>query len=292
MAGSGRRVLVTGAAGLLGREVVNAFAVAGFEVHAVDLVPPAGPSPAIRFDVADVAAWGGLGDALRECKALVHVAAVTDVAGTTPQKLFESNVAMTSHALFSAAEAGVDKIVYASSQSALGFSRATHVTAPDYLPVDEVHRCHVNETYGLSKLVGEQLAQVIAVRFRVPVLALRFPVIWAPGTAESHVRLRLGDPTQAAKSFWSYVDVRDAARATVIGLERDTGAFEVLNIAARWSFGASDINVAADGIYGPVRRTEATAPDGTIFSVKKAERLLGFRARYRWSPEGIEEIGE
>ena len=106
------------------------------------------------------------------------------------------------------------------------------------------------------------------------------------------MRLRLGSPTQAAKSFWSYVDVRDAARATVLGVEQHVSGFDVINIAARWPFGASDINAVAGDIYGPVRRTEPIAPDGAIFSFKKAEGLIGFRARYRWSPDGIEELDD
>jgi len=288
----GERVLVTGAFGLLGRRAVGALMDAGYEVHAVDRVAAPDGLDCTRVDVVDLATWEGLETALADCDFLVHIAAVTNVAAVPPRELFDANVTLTSRVLHAAGAARVRKIIYASSQSALGFSRAPLKLVPDYLPVDERHTFYPTETYGLSKLVGELVCAVVEASYGVPTLSLRFPVIWAPESAAAHVALRLENPAQAPKSFWSYVDVRDAARAVVLGLQRETEPRAVLNISARWSFCQGDIHAAAEAAYGPLPQAMAPTPDAPLCGVDRAAEKLGFKARYRWSPERIEDMGE
>jgi UDP-glucose 4-epimerase len=287
----GERVFVTGAAGLLGRRVVTALLEKGYDVHAVDRTEAVMTLGCQRADVVDLERWDGLESAVADADVLVHIAAVTDVANVPPRTLFDSNVMMTSRLLHAEGAAGLRKIVYASSQSALGFSRAPQMIVPDYLPVDERHRCYPVETYGVSKLVGEQLCAVVETAHGVPTLSLRFPVIWAPETFEADISRRLGNPAQAPKSFWSYVDVRDAARAVVLGVSAETEPREVLNISARWSFCDGDVHAAALAAYGAVPSHLSGAPDAPLYAVDRAADKIGFLARYRWSTEGIADMG-
>lgn len=49
----------------------------------------------------------------------------------------------------------------ASSTAAFGFIYAKNLWAPDYLPLDESHPSKPQDSYGLSKVVGEQIADSI-----------------------------------------------------------------------------------------------------------------------------------
>ncbi len=288
-ASSAGRVLVTGASGLLGRRVVAALAERGYAIHGVDRTLPAQWDGAHDFSEAALEDWPDLKKAVAAVDAVVHVAAITDLELAPEAAVFAGNVAATAAIVYAAAEARVRRLVYASSQSALGFSRALSIIPPDYLPVDEAHRCHLTEGYGASKLAGEQICSVASYRFGLPTLSLRLPVIWAPEAFAAHVGKRTGDDIQAAKSLWSYIDVRDAARAVALGLTAELAGSTVLNVSARWPFCKSDINGLIAASFGPVERRSRVAADAPAYAVHKAERDLGFRAAYRWTEAGIAE---
>jgi nucleoside-diphosphate-sugar epimerase len=286
---NGKRVLVTGAAGMLGRRIVAALTSAGHSVHGVDLVRPQGADAAARFTVASLQDWDGLEAALAASDCAVHAAAIANLESAPEPVVFANNVAATSRIVYAAAAAKLERLVYVSSQSALGFSRALTVIPPDYVPVDETHRCHLTEGYGVSKLVGEQLCDLASYRFGLTTLCLRYPVIWAPENFAAHTAKRIGDPTQAAKSMWSYVDVRDAARAVALAVACDLPRHAVLNISAPWPFCAGDIAGLVAERYGSVERRGPIGPQAAVYATAQAEALLGFRAAYRWTADGIEE---
>lgn len=285
------RVLVTGAAGLLGRYVVDALVEAGHAVHAIDrqklsrhLALPS------RASVADLATWRELDAAVVEAEAVVHLAAIPNLDGDPEETVFTTNTGLTARIAFAVIRAGtVRRFVYASSQSVLGLPLAPSLIAPDYLPVDEAHPCRPREGYGLSKQVGEGFCELIGQRLAIPAIAIRLPVIWAPETFQRHVAKRLADPVQAAKSLYAYVDARDAGAAFRLALEAEKPGYEVVQIGADRPFAEGDIRILAKQDYSAVEQTsllEATSP---LFSISRAECVLGYRPRYRWTASEITE---
>ena len=93
---------VTGAAGGIGRAVVQALSLAGYDVQATDLAPPpAGQVPAARWtrlDVTDEKAVAAFAQALPTCAAVVHLAGragrgpLTDVTAEEWRELLEINL--------------------------------------------------------------------------------------------------------------------------------------------------------------------------------------------------------
>ncbi|MET0427582.1 MAG: NAD(P)-dependent oxidoreductase [Microvirga sp.] len=281
------RVLVTGAAGLLGRRIVEAYVRSGADVTGVDIVEARG-TPAARHVLTDLAR-----DDLRmlcgdRYEVVVHAAAIPDLGrGVAEPDVFANNASATARLLFAALEAGTRRIAFVSSQSVLGLSRGPGVMAPDRLPIDEEHACRPRDGYALSKKLGEDLAGVLADRFDAAISSIRLPVVWDPAGREAHVARRLADPEQAARSNWAYVDSRDAARGILLATAREAGTHRVYNISAGRAFCRRPLADLVDDAYGPVPCGIDLRHSPSIFTSARAEAELGYRARFIWTETEI-----
>lgn len=282
--GSGR-IVVTGVAGLLGRAVADALASEGCAVLGLDRkAPERFGSPFAQDDLSDVE---GLARRFAGADSVVHCAAIARLGDAPEPEIFANNASTTLNVLLAAEKGGLKRVVYASSQSALGLAYAPQVIAPDYLPVDEDHPARPLEAYGLSKLVGEHACEMVARRSGVTCAALRFPVIWSEDAFAANTSRRLDNPAQAAKSQWAYVDLRDAARACALAADAELAQrFRVFNIAAAWPFERADSEIAR--WYGEATAKRAGwAPGAAAFSSARARAELGFAAVWRWTKGGV-----
>ncbi|HTU98820.1 MAG TPA: NAD-dependent epimerase/dehydratase family protein, partial [Solirubrobacteraceae bacterium] len=102
---TGRRVLVTGGSGFIGRAVVAQLTADGAQVRVVDLQPH--PDPSVDLVQGDIADREVLAEAFSGgFDSIVHLAAVTSVLKSLeePERTFATNVAGT-HALLEAGRA-------------------------------------------------------------------------------------------------------------------------------------------------------------------------------------------
>lgn len=283
--------LVTGGAGLLGRHVVEALLAAGHDVHMVDL-RPIGRSLAAGFreTIADLLTWDGLDAAIGQSDAIVHLAAIPNFDNDPEEAVYRVNTSLAARVSFATIRVGgVRRFVYASSQTALGLPLAPDFVVPDFVPVDESHPDRPREGYGLSKLAGEQLCELVSQRLSIPSLAIRLPVVWAPDSFSCHVAKRTGDPVQAAKSLFAYVDARDAAEAFVLALGSSWDGFQMVHVAADRPFADREAQQLVAEHFGGATHKRRLEPDTPLFAIDKARRLLGYRPRFRWSEAGIVE---
>ncbi|MDX2815411.1 NAD(P)-dependent oxidoreductase [Streptomyces sp. PA03-5A] len=147
-----RTVLLTGAAGGLGalmRELLPAY---GYRLRLLDVRPVEGAPDAITADLADRAA---LREAVRGVDAIIHLAGISLEAPF--EKILRANIEGTYHLYEAAREEGVPRIVFASSNHAVGFTPRPVGDDP-LIPVDTPRR--PDTFYGVSKCFGEDLAQL------------------------------------------------------------------------------------------------------------------------------------
>ena len=183
-----RRVLVTGAAGNLGRKLVPALLGAGWDVVAVDhaFSPDAVPGDARVAPLAlDLAiASDALRVALAGVGAVVHLAARTPMPGASWAEACTS-FDMTAHLLAAAAACGNDvRVVFASSNHVMGgYKEDAVATVPGALAVDLPPRpgtrvrgrngFEAPTAYATAKLRGERLCTATAAASRVTAVSLR-----------------------------------------------------------------------------------------------------------------------
>lgn len=283
------RVVVTGGSGLAGGAVVKHLVEDGFDVTNVDLVPSAGPAPFRRADLGDL---GQVFGCLRGADAVAHFAAIPRPTFDVPEVVFRTNV-MSAFNVFEAASAlGIRRVVSASSVSVLGFPFFERPFAPVYVPIDEAHPLLPQDAYALSKLVGEELAAGFARRGRLSVVSLRFPWIHTPETFAAQVQPLWSDPAAGAPNLWSYVDARDVAEAVRLALAAEIESHEACFVAAPDSFMPIPSRALVTDHYPTTVIHEEFADHNSLINSRRAERLLGYRAKHYWrSYKSVQQPG-
>lgn len=157
------RVLVTGAAGAIGRVVVPGLAELGHDVVAVDRADFASPAAADVL-VADVLDAEAMRTAMDGAHGVVHLAGYPDEADL-PGSL-ESHVLTTATLLDTMVEQHVGRLVLASSNHAVG-----RTPRSDLLTIDT--RPRPDTFYGVAKVAAEALGSLYADRHDITVVACR-----------------------------------------------------------------------------------------------------------------------
>lgn len=279
---SGRRVLVTGAAGNFGSWVIRELRENGYQVIATDRRAQAQRLRGVRFEQFSLRQVGRLGAALERCSHVVHLAAFNSPLGRRPELVFRANTGATIAVLEAAARAGVRAAVIASSTSAFGFTYAPEPLSPRYVPVDERHPLNPLDAYALSKAVDEQCALSVHRRTGMAVLALRFHWIALPGAAAERARRLAADPAAGARELWGYVDARDAARACRLALEHEQLGHAVMNIAAADSLGPQPTAALVRRFHPTTTIRRSLSRYASAWSSAEAGRLIGYTPQFSW----------
>src|SRR3954452_8468669 len=199
-------VCVTGAAGKVGRYTVLELLRHGYDVVAADL----GPRPAflpgeaeLVYLAADLEDYGDTAEVLAGFEADVHLANVPAPGLVPPARTFTRNIAMNANVFLAAAQLGLRRVAWASSETTLGlpFDRP-----PRYVPVDEDHYPFPTTTYALSKVASETIAEQIAGWSGIPFVALRFSNILGPDDYRTFPSY-WDDPQARRWNLWSYIDI-------------------------------------------------------------------------------------
>jgi len=228
------KIMLTGASGLIGKEVAKGLVSAGYEVLATDLVKDE-LSPAQSFVVGDLVSSDFISQLDFSCDAIVHLGSIPRPGIASDETVLHNNVIGTYNVFASAAEKKVPLVVYASSLSIYGYAWSTG-TSPDYVPVDEKHPLYHFESYALSKEVNERSADMWANRSETAFVGLRFPHTHTEALfAEMAQKMREGDKEileQGAKIFWAYLDLRDAVQGIIAVIKKGAKGSKTYNFAA------------------------------------------------------------
>lgn len=285
------RVLVTGAAGKLGRAVVADLLGAGHEVVAVDRLEPA-DDPGTRFVRLEGDDLPGLRAAVDGCTALVALASVPQPGSLPAHVLFRDNTEAAFVALQAATAAGVRRAVVASSGSAYGTAWSPEPTVVDEVPVREEHPLRNHEEYGLSKQVTEEVAEMFCRRDPdLSVAALRFHWIATVQEQRERVAAQRRGPREwpeELRELWGYVDLRDAARACRLAVEaaqqRPYG-FAALNVVAADLVAEETLEDLLAAHAPQVRRSPGGPAGGGAFAIDRAREVIGWEPLHSWRDE-------
>jgi nucleoside-diphosphate-sugar epimerase len=246
-----RRVLVTGSAGRIGQAAVQELVARGSPVRGFDLVPTPGLEDFVVGDLADR-------DAVRRAMAgigtLIHLAAVPDDDDFLT-RLLPNNIVGVYHVLEAAREAGVRRMVLASSGQVVWWQRQRGPW-----PVRADDPPSPRYWYAACKMFLEGAGRGFAETHGISTIVVRLG--WCPRTRE-HVEELIHTP-------WGpdvYLSPGDAGR-----------------------FFACAVEAPADLRFAVVYASSRPARSGQ-FDLGPAKDLLGFEPRDTW-PEGLGDLGD
>jgi UDP-glucose 4-epimerase len=297
----GARILVTGGCGLVGSTTIDLLLrhhdpgriviLDNLERGTLSNVEGALADPRVELVRGDIRDVRAVREVMQGIDAVIHMATLRITAcAAEPRRALEVMCDGSYNVFEAAQEAGVQKVVAASSASVYGLAEA--------FPTREDHHPYNNRTwYGASKIMLEGLLRSFNDMYGLPYVALRYfnvygprmdihgkytevLIRWMERIASGEPPLILGDGSQTM----DFVYIEDVARSNILALQADandevfnvgSGAETSLNELARALLAVMGSDLTPE--YGPERKVNPVPR--RLADTTKAERLLGFRAQ-------------
>ena len=282
MISKGNSIAVTGALGRAGKAICSALEADGYQIIRIDRTASSNPffEPSRQVDLTR---YGDVVANLHGCSAIVHFGANPwpDLDFFDGAARYANNTVGTFNVFQAAAQLGIDRIVWSSSETVQGFPYET--CAPAKLPISENDPPQPQCAYALSKLSCEQLAEQMAELYGITILGLRL----------AHINHREFDdysnfpsyraaPESRRNTIWKYVDIDDVVSAVFSGLSAPVSGAHVFNIAAADTV----LDIPTREIFSEHFPEVEICPElpefGTPVDLSKAKELLDWEPAISW----------
>ncbi len=279
------KCIVTGGAGFIGSNLVDALIERGDEVVIIDNLSTGKKeniNPRAQFYKVDIRNLETIKPLFNGADYVFHFAAFPRVQPSIedPATSNEINLNGTLNVLIAARDAKVKKVVYSASSSAYGDQTK--------MPLTEDMSVNCMSPYGLQKYVGELYCRLFSDIYGLPTVSLRYFNVYGKRQATEgayclvmgiFVRQRLdskpmtivGDGEQKR----DYTSVVDVVRANILAAESLKAVKgEVINIGRGNNF---SVNELAGMIGGPTENVASRIePRETLADTSRAKELLGW----------------
>ena len=298
--------LVTGGAGFIGSNIVEALLEKGEKVRVVDnfstgkrenIAPFIERIELMEADILD-------SDTMKEaCKGIdyiLHQAALPSVPRSVADPISSNrvNVDGTVNILWAAKEAGVKRVVYASSSSVYG-NQPT-------LPKQEDMPAAPLSPYAISKYAGELYARIFHQIYGLSTVSLRYFNVFGPRQDPNSQyaavipifinALMTGKPPVIfgdGEQSRDFTFVKNVVRANILAAQAEDPSGHVMNIACGQRITLNQlvqklrgiINSHADPIYTSPRPGDIRH---SLADISKADRLLNYKPTYSME-EGLKK---
>ncbi len=285
---TGRLMLVTGGAGFIGSNLVDALIAAGMRVRMIDNLATGRReylNPAADWIDADLRNASSINHAFDGVDTVFHVAALPRIplSIAKPVETHMTNVVGTLNVLIAARDSKVRRVVYSGSSSVYGDQKT--------MPLNESMAPNPLNPYALQKYVGEQYTRMFHRLFAMQTLTLRYFNVYGPRMASEgayvtviaafmHAR-RENRPLEIhgdGEQTRDFTHVSDVVAANLLAADCEIADGRAINVGRGDNVSVKRI---ASMIGGSVIHREGRAGDmrDTLADRSIAEQVLGWRPK-------------
>jgi UDP-glucose 4-epimerase len=244
-----------------------------------------------------------LRNVLKGVNHVLHQAALPSVARSVldPIKTSETNVAGTLNVLKASLDAGVEKVILASSSSVYG-------DTPE-LPKKESMPCNPKSPYAVTKVIGEHYARVFYEIYGLKTVCLRYFNVYGPrqdpkseyaAVIPRFIDFALKNGNLPifgdGKQTRDFTFIGDVVEANLLAMEKEKADGKVLNIACGESISIEELakmiieltDSSSSIVYKEPRQGDVKDSLADVFL---AEELLGYYPKYSLK-DGLEKTLE
>jgi uronate dehydrogenase len=211
-----RTVLLTGAAGGVGTLMRDLLPPYGYDLRLFDVQPVKGDTGGAEVITADLADRAALREAVRGVDAVLHLAGIS--VESTFDKILRANIEGTYNLYEAVREEGVRRVVFASSNHAVGFTPRPRGDDP-LIPITTPRR--PDTFYGLSKSFGEDLAQLYADLHGIDTVSVRLGSCFPEPTTVRMLSVWMS-PADGARLFHAALSADVTGHTVVYGSSANT----------------------------------------------------------------------
>ncbi|MHB8897131.1 MAG: NAD-dependent epimerase/dehydratase family protein [Thermoguttaceae bacterium] len=301
-----KNILLTGAAGKIGRAVLPELSKAGYSVRALEFTDGLKVErlPNVEVVTADLREPATAKKLIEDMDVVIHMANVKE----NKALVLDANIKGTFYLLDACKEAGnVKQFIQAGSDA-----RAGIYYYPQPIPIDENHR-HSGYPgyYPLSKVLEEVMCEQYQIMYKTSITILRFSWVHDEDDILAHVTLappHLGVPvwkdwavTAEQKSYFEQnkngvaclvhadgsagkrhiVGIKDVVQSILLAIGNPTAIGEAFNVSGPSPF-AYDVlaNYVAEKLDLPVVRFEVSEFNDFCIELSKSRSVLGYHPEY------------
>jgi len=288
------QALVTGGAGFIGSHIVQALAERDVEVRVFDNLSTGSlenlRDVPVEFMKGDIRIPDQIAGAMKDVESVYHLAAFISAPDsvTQPETCYEVNIFGSLNVLIAARDAGVKRVVLASSAAVYG---DTTGAIPEDAPKNPA------SPYAVSKLAMEETAGLFTRAYGLETTCLRFFNVYGPGQSpdspyaavipqfiddlESGDGITIFGDGQQTRDF-IYVD--DVAEACLLAMEHPDASGATFNIAGGRSISILNLAEILQGFYpeAPEVQFGPSRPGDVRYSLANTEHsqvTLGYRPK-------------
>ena len=296
------KCLVTGGAGFIGSNLVDALIERGDEVIMLDNLSTGKKenlNPRAQFveiDLSDVEKikpyFIGV-DYVFHCAALARVQPSIE----NPVKYHDHNVNGTLNVLVAARDAKLKKVVYSASSSAYGNQKQ--------MPLREDMPPYPISPYALQKYIGEEYCRLFSEIYQLPTVCLRYFNVYGPrvvleGAYASVIGIFANQKLHNqpltivgnGEQRRDYTSVKDVVRANILAAESKVNDGHPINIGRGNNFSVNEVAAMIGGLT--TNLSARIEPRETLADNSLARELLGWEPKVNleeWILEYKKELG-